>query len=386
MTFKGKMKKFLIGVLMKKSVKIALISAAVVVVTAGILFVCIPLVTSKQAETKLRETLAEAEIPEEMWSVNRVYYIPLFRHFVVEELEYKENASFILKAKKVTLTLDKNSEEIFAGSMVAHAITFLDDNYSSITVKRFSLNDFSIDKTPSAALTKLGNIRLNKTVFEHKETTYLSLGRFDIDVDYDKRYTYSYARPSFYSILSFPKSVLLKELIIDEQFISLPESRPKYRFSNIAFVNSFSYKSGIVNLIIDGVNLFKINAVFDISFPSDYPGFFFNIGEAELNSLSLTYNDKSFLDHFLQLVGISGDRADIVEQLNEPLQTIAMMCGFDTEIFADEAVKFIANPEKLELKTNFDSPMSFEGIIQNPSSAKISLSINGGKPFSASRH
>jgi hypothetical protein len=381
------MKKFLKGILMKKGVKITLISAAVVVVTAGILFVCIPLVTSKQAEAKLRETLAEAEIPEEMWSVNRVYYIPLFRHFIVEKLEFKDNVGhLILKAKKVTLTLVKNTEEIFAGSMCAHAITFLDDNYSSITVKSFSLNDFSIDKTPSAALTKLGNIRLNKTVFEHDGTTGFSLGRLDINVDYDERYSDSPARPSFYSMLSFSKSVSLKELIIDEKLISLPELRPKYRFSNIAFVNSFSYKSGIVNLIIDGVNLFKIKAVFDISFPSNDPAFSLLTGEAELNSLSLTYNDKSFLSHFLQLFGISSGRAYIAELLNEPLQTIAMMCGFDTASFADEAIKFIAKPEKLELKTDFDSPMSFKDIIQNPSSAKISLSINGGKPFFASRH
>jgi hypothetical protein len=98
-------------------------------------------------------------------------------------------------------------------------------------------------------------------------------------------------------------------------------------------------------------------------------------------SLVFTYTDKSFLDHVFELAGMSGSRAYAVEQLNETLMMFAMMGGADMERLAGEVTKFIEKPGKLELKTNLDSPLSLEDISQNPFVMNVSLSLNGGKPF-----
>ncbi|MDR0644827.1 MAG: hypothetical protein LBG05_08000, partial [Treponema sp.] len=92
---------------MNKAVKIVILSAAVVVVALGVLFVVIPLATSKVVEARIGEALAEAGIPEDIWSIDRAYYVPLVGHVVVENLEFGDrNGGAFLEAKKVTLVLD----------------------------------------------------------------------------------------------------------------------------------------------------------------------------------------------------------------------------------------------------------------------------------------
>jgi hypothetical protein len=60
---------------------------------------------------------------------------------------------------------------------------------------------------------------------------------------------------------------------------------------------------------------------------------------------------------------------------------LAAMGEVDAERLVDEVTKFIAKPGKFEIKTNIDSPVSLEEIGQNPFAMNLSLSINGGKPF-----
>jgi hypothetical protein len=68
---------------MKKAVKITAISVAAIAVILMVLFVVIPLASSKEAEARLSEALAGAGISEDMWSAKRVYYVPVFGHLVV---------------------------------------------------------------------------------------------------------------------------------------------------------------------------------------------------------------------------------------------------------------------------------------------------------------
>jgi hypothetical protein len=131
---------------MKKAVKIAIISAAAVAAAAGALFVAIPLATSKEAEARLGEALAEAGIPEDMWSVDRAYYVPLLGHLVVEKLKFGESGgNDFFEAKKVTLALDTGREDFFAGSVDAQGVSFSADD-TGITVKTLSVNGLSVDK------------------------------------------------------------------------------------------------------------------------------------------------------------------------------------------------------------------------------------------------
>jgi hypothetical protein len=367
---------------MKKAVKIAIISVAAVAVLAGALFVVIPLATSKEAEARLGEALAEAGIPEDMWSVDRAYYVPLLGHLVAEKLEFGERDSAFLEAKKVTLALDAGREDLFAGSVDAEELSFLADD-TGITVKSFSVKDFSVDRallgySPAGALKRLGNIRLSDAVFRQRGQTYFSLGSLNADIGYAE------------GKIPLPSSVSLKEVVMDSRrFMPLPALRPEYRLSTLELKNSLSGGVYTANLVIDGANLFTLKADLGLSLPRELlaSGVISSLAlidygeDVKLDSLALTYTDKSFLDHVFELSGIPGGRARAAEQLNETLMMFAMMGGVDAERFAEEVAKFIAKPEKFELKTNIDSPVSFEDISRNPFAVNLSLSINGGKPF-----
>jgi hypothetical protein len=373
---------------MKKAVKLAIIVAVAVAVIAGVLFVVFPLAASKQAEARLGEVLAEAGIPEELWSVGRVYYVPLFGHLVIEKPEFGErDGGAFLEAKKVTLALDTGREDLFAGSIDAREVSFSTDD-TGITIKRLFVDDFSVDKTqfgysPVEAVKKLGNIRLSDAVFRKKGQMYFSLGRLNADVGYAE------------GKIPFPSSVSLKEFVMNvRQFTPLPALRPEYRLSNLELKNSLSGGVYTVNLVIDGANLFTIKAALGLSLSREVfaPGETTNRAlldydeDVKMDSLVLTYTDKSFLDHVFELAGISGGRAHAAEQLNESLMEFAMMGGVDAERFVDEVTKFIAKPGKFELKTNIDSPMNFEEISQNPFAMNLSLSINGGKSFTTGEY
>jgi hypothetical protein len=367
---------------MKKAVKIAIISVAVVAVAAGVFFVVIPLATSKEAEARLGEALAEAGIPEDMWSVGRAYYVPLLGHLVVEKLEFGERGSVFLEAKKVTLAFDTGREDLLAGSVDAQEVSFSADD-TGITVKSLSVNDFSVDKalfeySPVEAVKKLGNIHLSNAVFRQKGRTYFSLERLNVDVGYAE------------GKIPLPASVLLKEFVMDvRQFTPLPTLRPEYRFSNIELKNSLSGDFYTVNLVIDGSNLFTIKTDIGISLPRELlaSGEITNLAmidygeDVKINSFALTYTDKSFLDHVFELAGMHDSRESAAEKLNETIMMFAMMGGVDAERLADEVSEFIVKPGKFELKTNNDSPVSFDEISRNPFAVNLSLSINGGKPF-----
>jgi hypothetical protein len=366
----------------KKGVKIAIISTAIVAAAAAVLFAVIPLVTSKNAEARLGEVLTEAGIPEDMWNIGRAYYVPLLGHLVVEKLEFGERGAAFLEVKKATLRLDTAGEDIFAGSVDAQDVSFLADD-AGITVKNLSVNDFSVDKalfgySPVEAVKKLGNIHLSDMVFRQRGRSNFSLGRLNADIGYVE------------GRIPLSSSVSLKEFAVDvRQFTPLPSLRPEYRFSNIDFKTSSSGGVYTVNFVIDGANLFTIKADLDLSLPREFlasgeiTGFaLIDYDEdVKIDSFSLAYTDKSFLDHIFELAGMSGDREDAAELLSETLQGIAMMGGVDIKRFADETAKFIAKPGKLELKTNLDSPVSFTDISRNPFAMNLSLSINGGKPF-----
>ncbi|MDR2447651.1 MAG: hypothetical protein LBD58_10275 [Treponema sp.] len=369
---------------MKKTVKIAIISASAVAAAAGVLFVAIPLATSKRAEARLGEAFAEAGIPEGMWSVDRAYYIPLIGHLVIEKLEFGERGGgAFLEVKKATLALDTGEKEFFAGSVDAREVSF--SSYDTgIAVKSLSANDFSVDKalfahSPVKAVKKLGTIRMSDAVFRQEGRTRFSLGRLNIVSDYAEGKI-----PLF-------SSVTLKELAVNiRQFASLPALRPEYRISNFELKTSLSGGVYTVNLVIDGANLFMIKANLDIVSPHSLlaSGRITDLAEVDyaedikIDSLSLVYIDKSFLDHGFELAGMSGGRAELAEQLNETLMMFAETGGVDAEQrFVDEAAKFIAKPGKFELKTNLDFPMSIREISKNLFAMNISLSINGGKPF-----
>ncbi|MDR2746026.1 MAG: hypothetical protein LBB77_01140 [Treponema sp.] len=349
-----------------------------------ILFAVLPLATSKQTEAKLGEAFAEAGIPEDAWTVGRAYYVPLFGHLVIEKLEFGERGDdAFLEVKKITLALDTGNEALFAGSVDAQDVSFLADNVD-ITVKSLSANDFSVDKasfgySPVEAVKKLGKISLSDAVFRQKGQRYFSLGKLNADVGYAE------------GKIPLSSSISLKEFTMDiRQFMPFSTLRPEYRFSNVEFKNSLSGDAYTVNLVIDGANLFTIKADLGLSLPGEFlaSGEMANLAlitrEVKMDSLALTYTDKSFLDHVFELAGMSGGRESAAEQLNEALMQFAVMGGVDEERFANEAAKFIVKPGKLELKTNIDSPVGFEDISRNPFAMNLSLSINGGKPFTAS--
>ena len=366
---------------MKKGVKIAAILVGAVAVAVIVLFAVSPLATSKKAEAKLSEFLAEGGISEDSWSIDRAYYIPLLNHLVVEKIEISENGDTFLEAEKAILNLDTSRENILAGSIEAQGISFLADN-GEITAKSLSVNDFSIDRalfenSPDEAIEKLGNIRLSGMVFRQGGRTYFSLGKFIADIDYTK------------GKITRSTSVSFKDLALDlRPFTDLPKLRPEYRFSDITLKNSLSNGISMVNFTIDGTNLFTLKTDIGISLPSEIiSGNITNFDLADfyedmmMDSFSLTYTDKSLLDHLFELAELPGDRASIAEQLSETYLELAIMTGIDGERFVNEVSQFIIKPEKFTLKANLDAPISYEEIIDNPFALNLSLSINGGKPF-----
>jgi hypothetical protein len=367
---------------MNKAVKIAIISLAVVVAAMGVLFVVIPLASSKEAEARLGEALAEAGIPDDMWSVDGVRYVPLLGHVVVEKLEFGERDGIFLQAKKVTLALDNSKKDFLAGSVDAQELSFSADD-TSITAKGLSVNNFSVDKelfgySPVEAVKKLGKIRLSDAVFRQRGRTYFSLGSLNADVNYAE------------GKIPLPSSISLKDLVMDvRQFISLPALRPEYKLSSLDLKNSISGGAYKINFATEGANLFALKVDLGISLPRELlaSGRITNLAQidygedAKINSLVLTYTDKSLLDHIFELAGMPGGRARAADQLNETLAMLAMTSGVDAERFVSEATKFIAKPGKFELKTNINSPVGFEEITRNPLATNLSLSINGGKPF-----
>jgi len=374
---------------MKKAVKVAAIMAAAVVVITVILFVAVPSTTSKQAETKLSEALAGAGIPKDMWSAEKVYYVPLLGHLVVENFKIGEQGGdTILQAKKVTLALDTRSEDLFAGSAEAQGLSFSADD-AGISVKNLSVKNFSVDKalfkySPFEAVKKLGNISLSGAVFRQKGRTYFSLGGLNADIGYVE------------GKLPLSSSLVLKDFVMDvRQFAPLPALRPEYRLANFEIRNSVSAGVYKINLVIDGTNLFAIKAALGISVPAEFlaSGDISHLSafdyeeDVKLDSFSLTYTDKSFLDHVFELAGISGGRAGAAEQFGDSLPIFALIDGgADAKRFHDAVAQFIAKPGMFELKTNIASPLSFDDISQNPLALNVSLSINGGKPFTTGKN
>jgi hypothetical protein len=371
---------------MKKALKIAIISLAALAAAAVVLFVVIPLAVSKEAEARLGKALAEAGIPDDVWSVGRVYYSPLIGHLVLEKLEFGERGSVFLGAKKITLALDMNKKDLFEGSVNAQELSFFLES-DSITIKDISANDFSVDRSllgssPVEAVKKLGNVHLTEAVFSQGGAPYFSLGKFDVDMGYAE------------GKIPFPASVSLKDFVMDARpFAPLSTLWPEYRLSKLELKNSLSGGVYMITLDIDDAKLFTIKANLGISFPPGLleSGEIRNLAlidyddDVKLDSFAITYTDKSFLDHVFELAGMSGGRESFIDELNGNLAMIAMAGGVDVERFAGEMAKFIEKPGKFELKIDLDSPMSLDDISSDPFAMNASLSLNGGKPFTMAR-
>jgi hypothetical protein len=368
---------------MKKIVKIGILLAALVAVIAGLLFIVAPLVTSEEAEARLSEVFAEAGIPEEMWSMDRAYYVPLLGYLVIEKLQFGERSSDeFLEVEKVTLALDTAQGDLFAGSVDAQELSFLAEDVG-ITIGTLSVNDFAVDRalfvsSPVEAIKKLGNINVSDAVVKQRGRTYFSLGRFNIDADYVE------------GKIPLSSSVSLKELVINlRQLTPLPSMRPEYRISDLRLKNSLSGDVYSSNLDIEGVNLFTLKLDCGITVPREViesgeitdRAFMGYENDIKLHSFKLTYTDNSFLDHLFELSGVSGGRKDVMEELKRSLMSLAMSSGIDAERFVNEAMKFIEKPGKVELKTNIVSPVSIARLNRDPFAMNLSLSINGGKPF-----
>jgi len=368
---------------MKKAANIVVISVTAVVVAAAVVFVVIPLATSKQAEAKLSEALTEAGIPEDMWSFNDAYYLPIIGHLVVENMKIggKDGVPSLI-AEKVILALDQSREDLLAGSVDIRKLRLL-ANDTGITAERLSVNDFSVDKasiklTPIKAIKKFGTMRLTNAVFRQKEQTYFSVGELSANIGYIE------------GKIPLSSSVSLKDAAMDiRQFSKLPALRPEYRLSNFGIQDSFSNGIFTISLTIDGADLFLIKAGLGISLPqeilasgeiADFTQLNYE-RDVKLASFVFNYTDKSLLDHIFELAGMSGGRESTAKYLNETFMELAMLGGVDARRFVDEATQFIMNPGNLELKTNMASPMSFTDLSRNPMAMKVSLSINGGKPF-----
>jgi hypothetical protein len=360
---------------MKKVVKITAISAAAIAVILTVLFVAIPFISSKESEARLSEALSGMGISEDMWSVEQVYYVPVFGYLVVEQFEI----GGVLEANKIMMTIKTNSEGFFAGSIDAQEASFSADG-AGIIVKSLSVKDFSVDTimfgyNPLESVKKLGKLSVSGMTFRQGGQTYFTLGEFNANVGYSE------------GNMLLPTSVILKELTADvRRFNSLPALRPEYRISTLELKNSLSGGAYKIDLTIDVDDLFTIRSVLGISFPLEFDGIagfaLMDYGEdVKLDSLTLTYTDKSFLEHIFELAGLPGGREYAAELLNESIMMIAELGDIDAERFVSESAGFFNKPGKLELKTNLESPMSFEDIGRNPFAVNLSLAINEGKPF-----
>jgi hypothetical protein len=360
---------------MKKILKITVILLAAATVTLTAVFVMLPLVLSKETEKRLGEALAEAGISEDMWSAEKVYYIPVAGHLVVENFEI----GGILEANKITMPIKTNRKDVFAGSINAQELAFSAYG-TNITAKSLSVKDFSVDTinfsyNPLESVKKLGRVSTTGITFRQGGHTYFTLEEFNANIGYSE------------GKIPLPALVTLKELTANLRTVSsLPALRPEYRLSTLEFKNSLSGGAYKISLIIDMDDLFTAKTDIGISFPLEFDGITdftsMNYGEdIKLDSLVFTYADKSFLEHIFELTGLPGGRENTAELLNDSIMMIAELGGIDAERFVSESASFFKEPGKLELKTNFESPMSFEEIGQNPFAVNLSLSINGGKPF-----
>ena len=368
---------------MNKIVKIAIISAAALGILALVLFVVVPKVTSGGAEARLGEAFAEAGIPDDMWSVGSVQFVPLFNRFVIENLEFGDRySSEFIRANKVTVSLSSNTDTVFAGSLNTEELTFYADGFY-VSVNDLSVNNFSIDKfmleySPFEAVKKLDSIRINDAVFRQDGRTYFSLGRLSASLGYTEGY------------IPLSTSFSLTDLVMDiRPFAEFYGMRPEYRLTKFETKSSISGNVNTVTLAIDGANLFSINTDIRITLPrqlvasrriSDFAMIDFE-EDIRLNSFSFTYEDKSLLDHIFDLTGMSSEREYILDDLYDMIMMFAMMGGAEMERLMLEAAGFIERPGKLELRTNFRSPLSFEDVIYDPFAMNLGLSINGGRPF-----
>jgi hypothetical protein len=361
---------------MRKSIKIAAISGVtVVVILLMTLFVAIPHVSSKKAEARLGEALAGVGIPEDAWSAENVYYIPVFGHLVIQKFEL----GGIVEVDKITMSIKTNREEVFAGSIEGQGLTFSADG-ADIAIKSLSIKDFSVDTmefvyNPIESVKKIGKVSTSGMTFKQDGRTYFTLGEFNADISYSE------------GKIPLSTLVTLKELTANlRSFNSLPALRPEYRLSKLELKNSLSSGAYKISLIIDVDKLFVVKADVGISFPLEFDGIVDFAAmdyeeDVKLDSLVLTYTDKSFLEHIFELIELPGGRENTAALLNDSIMMIAELGGVDVERFVSESASFFKEPEKLELKTNFESPMSFNDIGQNPFAVSLSLSINGGKPF-----
>ena len=368
---------------MNKIVKAAIISGIVIAVIIGAFFAVIPLATSNEAKARLGEALADLGISGDDWRAENTYYVPLLGRLVINKFEIGERGSSgSLEIKKITIALDTGRNDLFAGSINAREISLLLEGVG-ITVDNFSIDNFSVDtelfhNEPLEAVKKLGKISMDRAVFTENGRTYFSLGKFNADIGYTE------------GKIPLDSSVTLKDFVIDiRKFIPNQAWRPEYRLSTFELKNNFSNGDYKASFVIDGVNLFSIKTEISISFPYE----FLSSGEInalagvdfdediKFNSFIFTYTDKSFLDHAFGLAGVNGGKEHAAEELRELLMVFAMMGGDEAERLADEAARYIAKPGKLELKTNFYSPMSFEDLSKDPFGMNLSLSLNNGKPF-----
>ena len=368
---------------MKKSLKIIILLVVAVSLITTAIFVVIPLATSKIAEQRFVEALAEAGISEEMWSAGKIYSIPLLGQTIVDDLIFGDRTSGVfLEAKKVILALDTSKENIIAGSVDVRDALFSADS-TAISVRNMSVNDFCLDKdlythSPIKAIKKFGNIRMSEAVFKQREQSLFSVGKLNVDLGYVE------------GKIPLSPSISLKDFVVDlRQSVKSHALRPEYRLSYFELKNSLIGGNFLSNLVIDGENLFTIKSTFAISLPSVLiaSGDISNLDKIDfgedikLNTISLTYTDKSLLDHVFELSGMTGGRAKAAVELSETVAMLVSIDNGDAKRFVNEVVKFIGKPEKIEIKTNLSSPVSFKELSRNPFAINLSLSINGGKPF-----
>ena len=366
---------------MKKSILIAIISAAAAALIAVVLFLIVPIATSKTAEQKFSEAISETGIPDDMWSAGKVVYVPVFDHIVIDDLEFGDKWSIgYLKAKKAILKINTSKENIVSGSIDLQDASLSADG-GGIIVKNFAVNNFSVDKSmfeysPIEAIKKLDSISISGGEYRQGGIQYFLVKKFNANLNYTE------------GKISNSSSISIKDFISDlRKFIPYENLRKEYRLSNIEI--KFN-RSGLVNLTIDGTNLFSIKSDIDIFLPQEITSSAslsifdeIDFNDVKLRSISLTFTDRSLLDHIFTLSGMTDNRAAAAQELKEAFLMYAESLGMEEERFANEAVKFITKPGRFEIKSNPVSPMSLEEITENPLAANLSLSINGGKPFTA---
>jgi hypothetical protein len=360
-----------------KTLKIVLIAAAIVVVTAGLFFVLTPLVTSKATEEKLAQVLLDAGIPEEMWNAEKAYYIPILNNLVVENLTIGEDDDESIRVEKITLTIKTNRDTVFAGSINVKGVSFSADDIS-LAAGNFSAVDFLVDTEQLKNMQindikKIGKVSVSNAYL--KGGFNLSLGQLNADINYIE------------GKIPASSALSLKDFIIDVRpfgtFRSFRSLRPEYQITSMDLKNSLSKGVDTVTLAIECRELFNIKTNLGISYP--YTSFTPDIaGDIKLHAFSFTYTDKSFLNHIFELAGMPGGGENVKELLDSSIVPFASMGGIDAERFAKEAANFFAKPNTLNLKTDIKTPINAADIMDDPFALNISLTINGGKPFTTS--